>query len=61
MPVMFFIHGGNFINGSNSDDFYGPDYLMRENVVLVVVNYRLGFLGKKKKFLSFKNNKKKYK
>ncbi|XP_044745323.1 uncharacterized protein LOC123307171 [Coccinella septempunctata] len=44
-PVMVFIHGGAFTSGSNSKMIYGPDYLIREDVVLISINYRLGFLG----------------
>ncbi|XP_049817662.1 juvenile hormone esterase isoform X2 [Aethina tumida] len=44
-PVMFWIHGGGFTSGSSKTDLYGPEYLMRENVVLVTINYRLGVLG----------------
>lgn len=35
MPVMFFIHGGGFIEGSGNDSRAGPDFLMNENVILV--------------------------
>jgi len=43
--VMVFIHGGAFNNGSASSDFYSPDYLIDENVVVVTINYRLNALG----------------
>ncbi|KAK0076648.1 hypothetical protein PV325_005056, partial [Microctonus aethiopoides] len=43
--VMVWIHGGGFIFGSGDDDFYGPDYLIEKDVVLVTINYRLGILG----------------
>ena len=46
IPVMLWIHGGAFYVGSGNSDFYGPDYLVAENVVLVTINYRLGALGK---------------
>lgn len=45
-PVMVFLHGGAFVFGSNSKDFYNPEYLLRKDVVVVVVNYRLGIFGK---------------
>ena len=45
LPVMVWIHGGGFTTGSGNSDFYGPDYLMDENVVLVTFNYRLGPFG----------------
>lgn len=40
---MFWIYGGSFREGSAL--FYGPDYLMKEEVVVVTFNYRLGFFG----------------
>ncbi|KAJ8687538.1 hypothetical protein QAD02_023332 [Eretmocerus hayati] len=45
LPVMIFIHGGAFTFGCGDDTFYGPDYLLRKDVVLVTLNYRLGVLG----------------
>ncbi|CAH2047561.1 unnamed protein product, partial [Iphiclides podalirius] len=45
LPVMFYIHGGGFINGSGNDDMYGPEFLVRQGVVLVTFNYRLEVLG----------------
>ncbi|KAG5891748.1 hypothetical protein JTB14_012482 [Gonioctena quinquepunctata] len=44
-PVMVFIHGGGFLFGSNRSIGLGPQYLLTENIVLVVPNYRLGVLG----------------
>lgn len=44
-PVMVWIHGGGFSMGSGDADFYGPDYIVRKDVVLVTLNYRLGALG----------------
>ncbi|XP_058799349.1 uncharacterized protein LOC131668894 [Phymastichus coffea] len=44
-PVMVWIHGGGFILGHGDDSFYGPDFFMRKDVVLVTINYRLGVLG----------------
>jgi len=43
--VMVFIHGGAFNYGSGSLDFYSPDYLLDENVIVVTINYRLNVLG----------------
>ncbi|CAG7728483.1 unnamed protein product, partial [Allacma fusca] len=43
LPVMVFIHGGAFQEGTGS--IYKPDYLMDEDVVYVNPNYRLGVLG----------------
>ncbi|CAG9760122.1 unnamed protein product [Ceutorhynchus assimilis] len=43
LPVMFWIYGGSFREGSA--DIYGPDYLMEKDVVVVTFNYRLGVFG----------------
>nr|AJP62564.1 carboxylesterase [Oxya chinensis] len=43
LPVMFWIHGGGWIDGSANG--YEPDFLMNHDVVLVTINYRLGPLG----------------
>lgn len=45
LSVMVFIHGGGYQEGSSSEAFYGPDFLMNENIVLVTFNYRLGPCG----------------
>ncbi|XP_054284421.1 glutactin-like [Macrosteles quadrilineatus] len=47
LPVMFYIHGGSFRVGSARD--FLPDFFLEEDIVLVVIQYRLGPLG----FLSF--------
>lgn len=46
-PVMVWIHGGGFMTGSGNGetDFYGPDFIMDRDVVLVTINYRVGVLG----------------
>ncbi|XP_018353120.1 PREDICTED: esterase E4-like isoform X1 [Trachymyrmex septentrionalis] len=44
-PVMVWIHGGGFAWGSGNATWYGPDYIVRKDVVLVTLNYRLGALG----------------
>lgn len=41
--VMVWIHGGGFYLGDAS--FYGPDYIVQKDVILVTLNYRLGSLG----------------
>ncbi|CAG7678292.1 unnamed protein product [Allacma fusca] len=43
MPVMVFIHGGGFQEGTGN--LYTPQYFMDEDVVYVNPNYRLGVLG----------------
>ncbi len=45
LPVMVFIHGGGFKNGSGSRPTYVGSTLPNRNVVLVTLNYRLGNLG----------------
>lgn len=45
-PVMVWIHGGAFAFGSNSKEFFGPEFLLREDIVLIAMNYRLGAFGK---------------
>lgn len=42
-PVIFYLHGGEFKYGGK--DFYKPDLLLKNDVILVVPNYRLGVLG----------------
>lgn len=41
---MVFIHGGGLHEGASS--WYPPNYLLEENIVLVVPQYRLDALGK---------------
>lgn len=53
-PVMVWIHGGAFIIGSNTKDIYNPEYLLQKDIVLVVINYRLGAFGKLKVFAGLK-------
>lgn len=45
LPVMVFIHGGGFMEGSGSALLYGPDYLVSKGIVLVTLNYRLNVHG----------------
>lgn len=46
LPVMVWLHGGAYLIGSGSLDWYDGAALVREgNVVLVNVNYRLGAFG----------------
>ncbi|XP_068206152.1 juvenile hormone esterase-like [Palaemon carinicauda] len=42
-PVMVFFHGGDFLRGGASD--YSPMPILYNDVVLVVLQYRLGILG----------------
>jgi len=45
-PVLLWIHGGGFTSGSGSQPVYEGSTLARHgNVVVVTINYRLGWLG----------------
>jgi para-nitrobenzyl esterase len=45
-PVMFWIHGGAFVNGGGSSPIYdGTKFAEHGDVVVVTVNYRLGPFG----------------
>lgn len=44
-PVMVWIHGGAFNNGSGTAALYDGTALARRGVVVVTINYRLGRLG----------------
>lgn len=48
---MFWVHGGAFVYGSNSNELYGPEYIITEDVVIVAINYRLGILGKQFRYV----------
>ncbi|XP_045613364.1 carboxylic ester hydrolase [Procambarus clarkii] len=43
LPVMVFIHGGGFFGGGAQDQL--PHVLLNRQVVLVIIQYRLGMLG----------------
>ena len=43
-PVLFWIHGGAFGSGSGYD-YYGTALAAQGDVVVVTINYRLGFAG----------------
>lgn len=45
LPVLFFIHGGGYGEGSGNDEYYGPDFIIEKHVILVTFNYRLGVFG----------------
>lgn len=43
--VMVWFHGGFFNSGQGDDLFFGPDFLIEQDVILVTLNYRLGPIG----------------
>src|SRR5262245_53009497 len=43
LPVMVWVHGGSLRTGESDD--YNPVGLVRDGVVVVTINYRLGALG----------------
>lgn len=43
LPVMVWIHGGALVTGESDD--YDPTNLVRDGVIVVTINYRLGALG----------------
>ena len=45
LPVMFWIHGGAFANGSSAIPQYDGSHFARDGVVCVTINYRLGADG----------------
>lgn len=42
---MFSIHGGGFVSGSGNKLWFGPEFLLDHDIILVSPNYRLGVLG----------------
>lgn len=45
LPVMVWIHGGGYNNGSGTAGLYDGTNLAKRGVVVVTINYRLGRLG----------------
>nr|QBQ34536.1 esterase EST-5 [Diaphorina citri] len=43
--VMVFVHGGGFTFGHPAEVFYGPDWLVAKDVVLVAIHYRVNIFG----------------
>src|SRR5262249_45578802 len=43
LPVMIWIHGGGLVTGAGSS--YDPTRLVAKGVIVVTINYRLGYLG----------------
>ncbi|GGD03873.1 carboxylic ester hydrolase [Halopseudomonas salina] len=44
LPVMVWLHGGAFVFGNGGGE-YDPTRLVKEDVIVVTLNYRLGLLG----------------
>ncbi|XP_050679064.1 bile salt-activated lipase-like [Leptidea sinapis] len=45
LPVMVWIHGGAYESGSGTRNEFGARFLVRHDVILVTINYRLGPYG----------------
>nr|QYA71948.1 carboxylesterase [Anoplophora glabripennis]QYA72000.1 carboxylesterase [Anoplophora glabripennis] len=45
IPVMVWVYGGFFQQGSSRYTDYGPDYFLDQDVVVVSFNYRVGVFG----------------
>lgn len=45
LPVLVYIHGGAYNTGFASKHQYGPKYLIKHDVIVVTMNYRLGPYG----------------
>jgi len=45
LPVAVFTHGGAHFQGSGSDSYVNGESIAKQNVLLVTINYRLGWLG----------------
>lgn len=43
LPVLVFLHGGAYYYGTKAH--YDPEFLVAKNIIVVIVNYRLGVLG----------------
>jgi len=46
MAVLTYFHGGGFFRGSGNYEYRTPDSMMKQDIILVTVNYRLGTMGK---------------
>ncbi|XP_058796124.1 uncharacterized protein LOC131666991 [Phymastichus coffea] len=44
-PVIVFIHPGGFHSSTGRSSWFGPQYLLDHDIVLVTFNYRIGALG----------------
>ncbi|RZC34029.1 cholinesterase 1-like [Asbolus verrucosus] len=44
-PVMVWIYGGGFLFGVANSTYYGPDFLLEDDVIVVHFNYRINVFG----------------
>jgi len=44
-PVIVYIHGGGFVNGSGSVPIYDGEAMAAKGIVFVTINYRMGVFG----------------
>nr|CAD7404516.1 unnamed protein product [Timema cristinae] len=51
LPVMVWFHGGGWVSGAGTSKFYGPQFLLDKDIVLVTVTYRLGPIDECQPFL----------
>ncbi|XP_026747785.1 acetylcholinesterase-like [Trichoplusia ni] len=45
LPVMVYIHGGAFVEGNSRLSTFSPKFLIRHDVIVVAIHYRLGAFG----------------
>ncbi|KAF6198601.1 hypothetical protein GE061_008353 [Apolygus lucorum] len=45
LPVLFYVHGGAFQHGNSGSPKFLADYFMSEDVILVMIHYRLNGFG----------------
>nr|XP_029713422.1 venom carboxylesterase-6-like [Aedes albopictus] len=45
MPVLVWIHGGSFTEGSSETDIFGSEFILDEEIIVITFNYRLSSLG----------------
>jgi len=45
LPVLVYMHGGGFTEGSGSIAVYDGEELAKKGIIVVTINYRLGLLG----------------
>ncbi|XP_043248792.1 juvenile hormone esterase-like isoform X2 [Colletes gigas] len=43
--VMVWMYGGSFVSGFINTTYYGPDFFIEKDVIIVSINYRVGALG----------------